>query len=126
MSDSEDIKVGEHKIGLNTTITFTVKTLFYFFGILFTFLTTLFGWFYFKTIEREEGLKSSIESNLTKFKEDMKDEIIPIRNQIFELAKGQGEIKTDIKTVINKQLELPVMNNPDNNNNVNSPTGPHQ
>lgn len=107
MSD-EEIKIGDKKIGMSTSVTLTVKTLFYFFGLLFAFLTTLFTWFYFNTINREEELKKDIHTSLNDFKRDMKDEIIPMRQQVFELAKGQGEIKTDIKSVINKQLDLDV------------------
>ncbi len=123
MAESDEIKIGEKSIGMNTSITFSVKTLFYFFGILFTFLSTLFGWFYFKTIEREEQMKKNLESSLNGFKKEVMDEIHPLRYQIFDLGKGQGEIKTDIRSVINKQLELPTTNIQDTHGS-NSPIGP--
>lgn len=119
MADLDDIKIGEKKIGMNTSVTFTVKTLFYFFAVMFTFLTTLFGWFYSSTIEREKKLEQGIELSLNDFKKDMKDEIIPMRQQVFELARGQGDIKADIKSVINKQLEIRVNTNGHSNNNTN-------
>jgi len=126
MSDPE-IHIGHKKIGMDTRVTFTVKTLFYFFGILFTLLSTLFGWFYVKTIEREDKLKQSIELSLNDFKKDMKDEIIPMRQQVFELAKGQGEIKSDIKSVIDKQLNLNVRNSDYRSERDQSPQmSPHQ
>ena len=118
----DEILVGQNKIGMSTSISLSVKTLFYFFALLFTFLTTLFGWFYFQTIERENNLKIIINNNFDSFK---RDEIVPMRNQIFDLAKGQGIIQTDIKSVINKQLDLPTNNIQEvSTTRTNTPIGP--
>jgi Ca2+/Na+ antiporter len=103
MEDNE-IQIGHKKFGMSTEITFTVKTLMWILGILFSLLTALFTWFYFNTQERENALKKEMSSLIKEYHSDVKTDIKSIEQQVFMLAQGQGEIKTDLKTVINRQV----------------------
>lgn len=103
MEDNE-VQIGDKKIGMTTEIKFTVKTLLYIIGILFSLLTALFTWFYFNTQQREAEIKKEMSQVLKEYNMDIKTDIKALQQQIFILAQGQGEIKTDLKTVINQQV----------------------
>ena len=102
--EENEIQIGHKKIGMSTEITFTVKTLFYILGILFTFLTALFTWFYFNTQDRESKLRSEMSAQIKEYHTDVKRDIKSLEGQIFTLATTQNGIHSDIRTIINRQI----------------------
>jgi len=104
--DENEIQIGDKKIGMNTEIKFSVKTLMFILAILFSLLTALFTWFYFNNQERENELRKEMKTILREYNSDIKTDIKALEQQVFMLAQGQGEIKTDLRTVINQQMGL--------------------
>lgn len=102
--DENELQIGHKKIGMSTEIKFTVKTFLFILGILFSLLTALFTWFYFNTQERESELRKEMSLILKEYHADVRTDIKALEQQVFILAQGQGEIKTDLKTVINQQV----------------------
>jgi Ca2+/Na+ antiporter len=123
--EENEVKIGNKNFGMSTEITFTVKTLMWILGILFSLLTALFTWFYFNTQERESELKKEMSSIIKEYNTDLKTDIKSLEQQVFLLAQGQGEIKTDIKTVIDRQVGVEDTNRVNNiRSSPLSPIGP--
>ena len=118
MADGNDIQVGNNVIGESTTVTFTVKTGMYIMGGFIGLLSLLFTWFYLDGRSREKAMKQEMEKfqkelkkDMGDFEEDIKNEINPINQNILQIVREQGEIKGDIKVILNKQLGLRNTNN---------------
>lgn len=136
MPDGNDIQIGNSTVGESTKISFTVKTGLYIIGGILFLISSLFTWFYFDGRAREKAMKVENEKFRNELKKDMKEfeneikrDIGPLSQNILQIVKEQGEIKGDIKVILNKQLGLRNTNNhpsevmPNNNSPI-SPSHP--
>ena len=135
MSDEKEIQIGNKTIGENTKLTLTVKTAIWIIGGFIALLSFLFTMFYFnmkssnKALEgkwqkENKELKKEITGELKSFKSDIIVIVNPMNQNILELVKEQGEIKGDIKLIIEKQLGIRSISNSSNEVLSNSPAGP--
>ena len=109
--DGNDIKIGDKVIGESTTVTLTVKTAMFILTGFVGLLTLLFTWFYVDGRARDKQMKEDIEKfqkelkkDMEQFEKDIEEEISPISQNIIQIIREQGEIKGDIKVILNKQL----------------------
>lgn len=138
MSDEKELQIGNRTIGESTKITLTVKMAIWILGGFLGILSLLFTWFYFNSKAEREQLKTDLDASkvevrkeiredLKTFKNDILVIVNPMNQNILEIVKEQGEIKGDIKLIIEKQLGIRTATNNRNEvlpNSANAPLGP--
>jgi len=138
MSDDKELQIGTRVIGESTKITLTVKVAIWILGGFLGLLSLLFTWFYFNSSSERAQLKKDMEASkkevrleiredLKSFKNDILVIVNPMNQNILEIVKEQGEIKGDVKLIIEKQLGIRTAINNVNEvtpNRANAPLGP--
>ena len=108
--DNDEIKVGNSKVGLNTNVRLTVKTLIAILGLLWLGLTTIAGYAYFnlKTeIElRNDTVKKENDDLKEYIKTELKESLVIVNEDIKTMIREQGDMKGDIKVLLSKTRDL--------------------
>ena len=108
--DNDEIQVGSSKVGLNTNVRLTVKTLIAILGLLWLGLTTIAGYAYFnlKTeIElRNETVKKENDDLKEYIKTELKESLVIVNEDIKTMIREQGDMKGDIKVLLSKTRNL--------------------
>ena len=106
----EEIHIGDKKIGLSSVIKLNVKTLVMIIGILYGGLSTVATIGYFQLKAEIELIKVDTKSKLEKASGDVEKELDNslhiLREDIQEIIKEQGELKGDIKVLLEKTRQI--------------------
>jgi hypothetical protein len=106
----EEIQIGDKKIGLSSVIKLNVKTLIVLIGILYGGLSTVATIGYFNLKAEIELIKVDTKLKLDKAEESVEKELDNslhmVRDDIQEIIKEQGELKGDIKVLLEKTRQI--------------------
>lgn len=117
--NDEEILIGDKKIGLGTVIKLNIKTLLWIVGLLYGGLSTIATVAYFNLkkeiieqrsniLEENEQLKLHITEELKENIDLINDEIKVFNEDIKTIIRDQGDMKGDIKVLLNKTEKLNV------------------
>jgi len=109
MSDKE-IEIGGKKIGENTKVTMSLSTLLWAIGISLSIMASLAGIGYFDIKNDGKDMKAMFEKEKIEYKEDIKEmiqkELRYDREKREDIIEDIGEIKGDIKVILEKTRNL--------------------
>jgi hypothetical protein len=113
MSDEvkdEEIQIGKSKVGLSSVIKLNVKTLIMIIGILYGGLSTVatIGYFNLQSeiVLVKEDTKSKMESAEKNVETELNESLHILRDDIKGLIKEQGDLKGDIKVLLEKTRQI--------------------
>ena len=106
----EEIHVGTKKIGMGSIIKLNVKTLIIIIGVLYGGLSSVATIGYFNLKAEIELVKEDTKNKLTIAEENVETELDGtlniVRDDIKGLIKDQGELKGDIKVLLEKTRKI--------------------
>lgn len=106
----DEIQIGEKKIGMGSVIKLNVKTLLVIVGLLYGGLSTVATIGYFNLKQEIELTKQETKKQVSESEEDvekeMKETLQIVRSDIKGLIKEQGDLKGDIKVLLEKTRQI--------------------
>ena len=132
MPEDDEIQIGNNTIGLGSIISLNVKTLIMIIGILYGGLSTVATIGYFNLKAEIELSKQHVEENAENIDDEtdkkIENSLTIVRDDIKDLIKEQGEMKGDIKVLLEKTKDINTRiesnNTRPNINHVPVPTNP--
>lgn len=106
----EEVIIGEKKIGLGSVIKLNVKTLIMIIGVLYGGLSTVATIGYFNLKAEIELVTVDTKSKMDKAEQNVESELDKtlhiVRDDIKGLIKDQGDMKGDIKVLLEKTRQI--------------------
>lgn len=94
MSDRE-VKIGKKKIGENTEVSFSLKTMFWIMGIVISLFSFLFTLSYI-------NIKKDVESYKKSTQENIDTKLDALENKHEQILKDMGDIKTNVGIILDR------------------------
>lgn len=98
----EEVKVGKDKVGMNTVVQLKVKTAVWLLGILWAIFSAAFGFGYYDLKKEIKGQNALMEVQKDKISDKVDQKLESVTSSIENIIKEQGEIKGDIKVILDR------------------------